>query len=406
MNRNDLIKQQTDLQNEMRAAHTANDHAKFNELLVKHNDIDTKLAKIAEDEDRAAKLKELEARANQPQGRVTAPAGAPTSQDEVRATKEYETNFRTWFRSRGRAEVRGLGIFSDPDGGYLLTPARMEQEILAPVKNVAVIQSKAKYELLDGVLSSQGINVTAITGNSQKGSAVTLTSTTTDEDFGWSKRKMRSNPFVHWFKIPNELIDFAGFDITSWLVNEVRERKTVSDDYRFLYGTGVDEPLGLLTADNDGIGTSRDKVITSSGVITYELLISAFFNLKPQHRANAEWLFDTAGIRQIMQLDDSQGRPLDPLGLTNGTVPRLMGKPVTESNNIQPTMSSEAFSTSQYIGLLGDFKRYHIMESKRVTVQLDPYRLSDENVTICYLRSWMDGMPVLSEAWTRLKSNS
>lgn len=391
----------------MTSAHKEGDHAKFNELLTKFNDIDKQLADAHAADERAAKIKELEARAQEPQGRVTAPPGATKpSEAEVRASKEYEANFRTWIRSKGKAEARALNLFSDPDGGYLQAPARMEQEIIAPVKNVSIIQGLAKYEMIDGVLSSQGLNVTNITGNSQKGVTVDLTTeSTTGESFGWSKRKMRSNPFTHWCKIPNALIAFSGIDIVSWITNEIRERKAVKDDYRFLYGTDPDEPLGLLTPHADGISTARDKVITASGVITYDLLISAFFTLKPQHRAAAEWIFDTAGIRQIMQLQDLQDRPLDPLGLTNGTVPRLLGKTVHESNNIAPTMSSEAFSTGQQIGILGNMKRYQIMESKNVQIRLDPYRLSDEDVTICYVQSWLDAMPVQEEAFVRLKSN-
>lgn len=50
-------------------------------------------------------------------------------------------------------------------------------------------------------------------------------------------------------------------------------------------------------------------------------------------------------------------------------------------------------------------KRYQIMESKNVQIRLDPYRLSDEDVTICYVQSWLDAMPVQEEAFVRLKSN-
>lgn len=392
----------------MTSAHKEGDHAKFNELLTKFNDIDKQLADAHAADERAAKIKEIEARAQEPQGRVTAPPGATKpSESEVRNSKEYDANFRTWLRSKGRAESRALNLHSDPDGGYLKLPTRMEQEIIAPVKNVSIIQGLSKYEMIDGVLSSAGLNVTSITGNSQKGVVVDLTTeSTTGESFGWSKRKMRSNPFTHWCKIPNSVIAFSGIDIVAWITNEIRERKAVQDDYRFLYaGAHPDEPMGLLYPDADGIPTSRDKVITAAGVITYDLLISAFFNLKPQHRASAEWIFDTAGIRQIMQLTDDEGRPLDPLGLTNGTVPRLLGKTVHESNNIAPTMSGEAFATGQYLGILGNMKRYSIMESKAVGLRLDPYRLSDEDVTICYVQSWLDAMPAQAEAFVRLKSN-
>lgn len=392
----------------MTSAHKEGDHAKFNELLTKFNDIDKQLADAHAADERAAKIKELEDRAKEPQGRVTAPPGATKpAESEIRATPEYETNFRQWIRSKGKAEARALSLFSDPDGGYLKLPARMESEIIAPVKNLSVVQGLSKYEMIDGVLSSQGINVTAITGNSQKGVRVDLTTeSTTGEAFGWSKRKMRSNPFTHWCKIPNELIDFSGIDIVSWIVNEIRERKAVEDDTRFLYGEDPDEPLGLMVDSADGIPAStRDKVITASGVVTYDLLVSAFFTLKPQHRANATWLVSTNLLKQIMQLADDNGNPLPPLGLERNGAPMIMGRPVIESNNVQPTLSGENFATSQYIGMLGNFNRYHIMESKAVGLRLDPYRLSDENVTVCYVQSWLDAMPVLGEAFVRLKSN-
>lgn len=406
MNRTELLKQQNDLRAAMQTAHTENDGAKFNELLTKFNDLDKELAKIAEADERSAKLRELEERAEKPQGRVTAPAGAKPQETEVRASKEYEDNMRTWIRSKGKIEARGLSLYNDTEGGYTLAPSRMEQEIIKPVKNISIVRGLAKDELIDGVLSSSGVNLTNITGNSQKGAAVTLTDTASDEDFTFSQRRMMSHPFTHWLKVPNSLIDFSGIDILAFIQNEISERKAVQDDYRFLYGSGVEEPLGLLTASDDGIASGRDYVVTASGVITFSLLLGAYMNQKPQHRVQSSWLFDTTGVKQIMNLKDSQNRPLDMLGLNRGDMPSLFGRPLYETNNIQPTLSSGDFATSQKIGIFGNMKRYAIMESKRVAIKLDPYRLSDEDVTIVYVRTWMDGMPQQSEAFTRLNSNS
>lgn len=412
MNKNDLIKQQSDLRAAMQKAHeealkgVEGAATRFNELLTKFQDIDKQLAGIAEADERAAKLAELEARAEAPQGRVSAPAGATQNPSEVRATKEYERNFEKHIRGRG-LESRGLSLYSDSDGGYTLAPSRIEQEIIAPVKNVTVVKSLAKYDVIDGVLSSQGVNLTSVTGNSQKGVVVDLdTESTTGEAFGFSQRRMMSHPFTHWFAMPNALADFSGIDILNYLINEVKERKDVQDDYRFWYGTGVEEPLGLLVDHADGIPAStRDTVVCTSGVVTYAKMLTAYMALKPQHRFNGTWVLCTTAIKQLMALVDDQNRPLETLGLTRGDMPSLFGRPVIECNNIAPTLSSGDFANSQYIGILGNFKRYAIMESKRVSVKLDPYVRSYQDKTIVYFRTWMDGMPQQAEAFSRLISS-
>lgn len=405
MNRTELAKQQSELRAAMQVANTEGDATKFNELLKKHQAIDVEIKKLVDADERAAALKELEARESAPQGRTTVPAGAPSvNRDEVRASKEYEDNFRTWIRqAREGVSTRALGLYSDVDGGYTLAPSRLEGEIIKPVKNLSVVQDLSKYEMIEGVLSSTGLNLSSVTANSQKGVTVDLTTeSTTGESVQFSKRRMMSHPFTHWMKVPNALIAFSGIDILAFIMQEIRERKAVADDYRYIYGTGIEEPLGLAVADPHGIATGRNFTATTAGIYTYLLLEAAYFNQKPQHRAESTWLVDTTGHKQIMGLVDTQGRPLLGLGINTGSVPSLFGKPLVESNNLAPALTGSVFTAGQIVGIFGNFKRYAIMESKNVGVKLDPYRLSDEDVTVVYVRSWIDGMPQLSEAFTRL----
>lgn len=361
---------------------------------------------------RREEIRRLEEKTYAPAGRVTAPAqGDADARNPMtrRASKEYGEAFRAWVRNPMSVDpVRaGLAIDVDSSGGYVLAPSEIDNEIIKPVKNVAAVASKAKYTMIDGKLGAVGVNLTNVSANSQRGVVVDLTTeSTTGESFTFSARRMKSHAFTHWMKVPNSFLDFNMMgDPMSWILQELRERKEVADDYRFLYGDGVEQPLGLLVADTDGIPTSRDVTVCTAGVITYSKMLDAYYTLKPQHRAVAEWMIDTTGAKQLHQLVDSQGRPLPGIDLSTGAIKSLFGRPLTESNNIAATLSGGVYASSQYPGIFGNFQRYQIIESKGVAVKLDPYRLSDEDVTIVYIRSWQDAMPVQAEAFVRLKSS-
>ena len=77
---------------------------------------------------------------------------------------------------------------------------------------------------------------------------------------------------------------------------------------------------------------------------------------------------------------------------------RIDGIPLVQSEYVPNT-----FGTGQYVGMLGDFSFYYILDGLNMQIQrlVELYAESNQDGLIANVTG--DGMPVLSEAFVRIK---
>lgn len=132
--------------------------------------------------------------------------------------------------------------------------------------------------------------------------------------------------------------------------------------------------------------------------ITSDALISAQGTLKDAYSSNAVWLFHKDAITKIRKLKDSNNQYLWQPGLQAGIPQTILGLPYVKSDFVPNT-----FTTGKYIGMLGDFSYYWIVDSLDMQMQI-LYELYAETNQIGYIGRYEgDGQPVLEEAFVRLK---
>jgi HK97 family phage major capsid protein len=166
-----------------------------------------------------------------------------------------------------------------------------------------------------------------------------------------------------------------------------------------LTGTGAGQPLGVMTASAFGISTSRD---VSTGNTTTEIkfdgLIEAKYTLKPGYWPRARWLFHRDGVKQIAKLKDGEGQYIWSESVRVGEPDRILGLPAFMSE-----YQSNTFTASQYVGILGDFSNYWIADAQTLEFQLLNELYAETNQVGLIGRLDSDGMPVLEEAFVRVK---
>lgn len=184
----------------------------------------------------------------------------------------------------------------------------------------------------------------------------------------------------------------------------VRERLAykfaITEEKAFLTGDGADQPLGVFTADASGITTSQDvSTGNQSTSIGADGLISAKYALKSQYqgRPSTSWIFHRDAIAQIRKLKDGNGQYLWKMGLgdemdTILEVPYLMSE-----------YAPNTFTSGLYVGIIGDFTFYYIAESLRMELQRVDELYAANNQVGFFGRMELDGMPVLAEAFRRVK---
>ena len=178
----------------------------------------------------------------------------------------------------------------------------------------------------------------------------------------------------------------------------------ITQEKAFLTGSGSGQPLGVFTASNYGISTSRDVATgNAQTAIAMNGLINAKYALKAAYWPRARWIFHRDAVKQIALLRDlsggaDTGQYLWYPSVRDGEPDRLLGLPMDVSEYAPAT-----FTSALYVGILGDFSNYWIADSLALEMQrlVELYAATNQVALIGRMES--DGMPVLEEAFVRVK---
>lgn len=312
--------------------------------------------------------------------------------------------FQNWLRSgesrlseQDRKELRALSAGSDPDGGYLVAPQQFVKQLLQAVDNAVFIRQKATKFQLEQSASLGVPSLDSDVADADWTSGLGTGSEDTAMKFG--KRELRPNPIAKRLKISKVLMRSSALPIEQIVRQRLAYKFGITEEKAYLTGDGAKKPLGVFTASNDGIGTDRD---VSNGntttAITFDGLLAAKYSLKGQYWKNAEWLFHRNAVEMITKLKDSYGQYLWRPSVREGEPDRLLGHALNVSEYVPNT-----FTTGLYVGMFADFSFYWIADALDMQMQVLNELYAETNQIGIIGRKETDGMPVLSEAFARVK---
>lgn len=165
-----------------------------------------------------------------------------------------------------------------------------------------------------------------------------------------------------------ELLQDAAFDIEGLLSRLLGDRIARIQATHLATGTGIQQPLGLLT------GLTPVQNAANTG-IAYPDLVRAIHSVDPAYRGNARWLFNDLALQDVELITDPGGsyiyRGRDAnlqVGLNEST---LLGYPVT-IDQAMPTKVNNS-PTVQW-GAFGDIRQgYVVRDVRNVELLVNPY---------------------------------
>lgn len=158
-------------------------------------------------------------------------------------------------------------------------------------------------------------------------------------------------------------------ELRSNLATFFQDAKDMKEANKFLFGTGTNEPEGLIYAlVNDGNSIVYTATLNTFAV---EDLYTVKGALPPRFRSNASWLANDDVFSAVRQFDEAGGSALwAQLGADRPPV--LIGKPVYEASE----MSGEISTGNEEIIVYGDFQRgFIIVDRVGMNVELIPHVL-------------------------------
>ncbi|THA78407.1 phage major capsid protein [Streptomyces sp. A0642] len=303
-------------------------------------------------------------------------------------------------------QARALNAGHDPEGGFLVAPQQFVKDLLKGVDDMVALRGLATVHQLT---QAESLGVPTLDNDLGDAEWTSELSTGSDDDgLRFGKRELRPHPLAKRVKISRKLLRASVMNPETLVRQRMEYKFGVTAEKSYMVGDGNQKPLGLFTPSSDGIPTTRDVDVSTSGSgfvntaggSSADDLITAKYTLKSAYHAKAQWLFHRMMIASVRKLKDGDGNYIWRAGLANDQGDRILDLPFITSEFAPAT-----FGDGDYVGMLGDFSYYWIAEALSFEVQRlnELYALSNQVGFIG--RQEADGMPILAEAFVRLQSN-
>ena len=309
------------------------------------------------------------------------------------ASAEYRRAFNAFLIN---GETRALQADIDTSGGYLVTPVQFVDALIKAVDNLTFIRQWATTYT---VANADALGVTSLDNDPADPTWTSeLLIGTEDSTMSFGSRELHPHPLAKYIKVSRKLLRKVP-SVESLVISRLAYKFGVTMENNYLNGTGAGQPLGVFTASANGVTTSRDvSTGNTATTIQFDGLVEAKYTLKPQYWPRARWVFHRDGAKQIAKLQDDDGQYIWRESVRVGEPDMLLGLPVFMSEYAPST-----FTTGLYVGILGDFSFYWIADAMNLEMQrlVELYAATNQVGFVGRLES--DGMPVLAEAFVRVK---
>lgn len=286
---------------------------------------------------------------------------------------------------------------TDPDGGYLVPPQEFVAALIRKVDDLVFIRGLAtKFTLTQ----AKSLGIPSLdTDPSDADWTQEIGAVTEDTAMKFGKRELSPELLAKLIKVSMKLLDTGAIPVEALVIDRLAFKFGVTEEKAYMTGSGAKQPLGLFTASDNGISTNRDvSEDMTTTAITYDGLINTKYFLKGQYWNQAQWLFHRDAMKQIVKLKDSQNRPLFIESIRVGEPDQILGRPI-----IMSEFAPNTFTSGLYVGMFGDFSKYWIVDALNMSLQrvVELYAVNNQIGFIA--RKETDGMPVLEEAFARIK---
>ncbi len=333
---------------------------------------------LAERQDRAeAEITTLRSDVDEVKARldkVARAAARPTISASSSMPGEEVKGFVDGYLRRGReSEIKSISGVNPSDGGYAV-PQQIDAVIARELAEISPIRSIAQV-VQTGTSGYRKLVATGGTASGWVSEAAGRPETGTPNfaEIAPPTGDLYANPAAS-----QAMLDDAGFDIESWLANEIAIEFARAEGAAFVSGTGTDQPEGFLTANTstaeDGVRAFGSVQYIGSGDATGfdsapdAKLIDLIHSLKAGHRQGASFVMNSSTLATVRKLKTADGAFLWQPGLVEGQPDRLLGYPVLEAEDM-PDMASGEFPIA-----FGNFRHgYLIAEHSATKVLRDPF---------------------------------
>lgn len=353
-------------------------------------------------DDKAAEVRKLTAEIEQ-EKREAELNGFSSELPKPENEKREGSFFRVEKRG-GQIELRTdmtVGSSASQGGGYDLAPQKFFAELQEIIQKEALLYARVDKIPAAGS-GSLGLPYEATDASDAAWTAeVPDSEISADTSWDFGKRELVPYDLTKLVKVSKKLLAAGAFDIDELAKRKLATKFVQAYEAGITTGDGSGKPLGIFTASNNGIPTSRDVSTSGSGTgtIAADDLIDMKMKLRPVYRKNAVWIMNTAILKDVMKLKDKNDQYIWQESLRAGEPSTLLGLPVIESE-----FAPSAKTANAYMIVLGDMSKYKFAYWKDIEITVANEKFAGKNQVGFYGHTLADGCPCDPNAFARLKS--
>jgi len=161
-------------------------------------------------------------------------------------------------------------------------------------------------------------------------------------------------------KVSQELLEDSAVNLPALLSQIFSEAFGRYEDEQIINGDGTSEIQGLRAVVTDGTDSDSTTAVSISDILTW------YFDVPAQFRANATWSTTSSFLNQAHALDVTSNKG----ALFSPPVEQLLGKPIVTFDGTGWD-DATAIATNEEIGALYDFRNYYLIDRIGMSVKRD-----------------------------------
>jgi HK97 family phage major capsid protein len=330
---------------------------------------------------------------------------------DFKGTHDYFATI--WHNANRTADVqnklqRVRNAFSStvPSEGGFLIPETLRSELLRVSLETSIVRPRARIIPMETLrvpfpAVDSTSNVSSVFGGivgywTEEGAALTSSSAS----FG--RIVLDAKKLTAYTEVPNELISDSGQSFQAFIDEMFPEALGFYEDYAYLAGTGVGEPLGVFNAGNGALISVAKESGQSAATIVWENIAKMYARMLPSSLNRAVWVVSPDTFPELATMALSVGTGGSAVWLTNGAA----GPPMTILG--RPVIVSEKCSVLGTVGDINfvDFGFYLIGDRQVMSAMSSPHYKFNTDQTAYRIIQRVDGRPWLNSAITPKNNGS
>lgn len=288
------------------------------------------------------------------------------------------------------------------EGGFLI-PETLRSELLRVSLETSIVRPRARVIPMESLrvpfpAIDSTSNVSSVYGGitgywTEEGAALTQS----QANFG--RVVLDAKKLTAYTTVPNELVSDSAISFQAFIDQIFPEALGFYEDYAFIAGTGVGEPLGFLNA-TAAVAVSAEA-LQPTATLVWENIVKMYARMLPGSLGRAVWVASIDTFSELATMSLSVGTGGSAIWLNNGAVGppvTILGRPVIF------TEKTPALGTTGDINFV-DFGFYLIGDRQVMSAMSSPHVGFATDTTAYRIIERVDGRPWLNSAITQ-KNNS